>query len=539
MNKVLHIVFLFLALLAFPSCEDGNEFDDKAMPSLKSYYLALSESEYEIESEVGSSASAQVSSLGTPWVFQGYTDWLHVSPVSGNKGTIVTFSAATANTSGDNMRTSIFQFASADPEYMLNSQVSVTQLAASPFIELSATTLDFKGFASVQQVTVSTNIAYTVQGGNEGWLTVVCSDDKTQLTVSVSKNLTGKPRNATIKLAGKVDVVIQVNQAVPVINEVETQQLHFPIGGATYELSFNAETEWTAVSTAGYWLSVSPDAGPAGQNKISVTALPNSSINEQSGSIQLLVGPAVGYTIPCIQDGFYLTVTPKRALLPSTGGTHSVHVSTNDSWTASTSSSWISLSSSSGTDDAYLTLTASDNPSSYSRKDTTTINPAYNKPIQVITSQSGRYLNVSESIVAFFKRGGTSKPVVVETDGTFDVSLVADASDWLSVQRSGKSFTLVATANETEAQRQTRVKIYLTGLNTGESYDIEIPVIQNYKEGISVIPFGSDQTWEINSGESTTITVTGFGSDNIWDEISGVGGNIGNSGFGSDNNWDN
>jgi hypothetical protein len=157
--------------------------------------------------------------------------------------------------------------------------------------------------------------------------------------------------------------------------------------------------------------------------------------------------------ISVTQQGKYFNISSNALDFSSRGGMTQVILNTNDSWIATVSDEWITLSAYEGTDDCSLTVTVSDNASATSRSGYVDIAPSGAKPVRITVNQSARYLTVSTNKLDFFYNGGTSDPITINTDGT---AVITTLEDWISISRENDSqFTISITRNYGEARNGT------------------------------------------------------------------------------------
>lgn len=688
------------------ACADENSLGISYVPSLSGHYLHLSTQALSFDATAGNQR-LDVSSMSTSWRFEGMASWLNLSPERGDGDASVT-AAATDNQSGDDVRTSVFRFFSTDEAYSYSRNVSATQRAADPVIELTPTVLSFTASAGRQQVEVQDNVHWTITVDAD-WLTATASDDHSQIHIVVTENTTQATRNAIVTVqGGGLTRTITVVQAQPATPMAEGAELKFENDGGSYELSVTSEVAWTA-STSETWIEIQPQSGVAGTSALVVSALPNSSLTDRTGFVYIHIGTSQVLSLPVYQQGIFLQLTPQKlefkadgsseslhvasntgwkvlehpewitlseteghgdvdltltaadnwgteertaslrlgkegtellatvtltqqgrtfdnliaslefgtnaeaqsvtvstdgqwtaqtsdgwlsvsplsgtgetlititatdnpsdgqrqaivtvtvgnvvrtititqagrfftvdpttfAELPSKGGTHAVHIATNGTWTASSTSTWMELSTNSGIGDIDVTLTVPDNPSIYARKDTTTFTPAYLQPVRVITEQAARYLTVDVTRFDFFAKGGTSDLVTISTDAAFEVTA---SQPWITINVSGSTFTITAAENKGKTERTATINVAMKGLREGERYVIEIPVTQREPASdIDVQPFGDDQQWDIYDGGHAMIRVVGFGADRCWDATSATQATVTLTPFKSEQSWD-
>lgn len=599
--NIKHLLY-FLPLLVLTGCSDGFKegYEDSYTPL--SGYLYIENPTVTLAG-AASEAQFRVRAGNTPWLFQGMASWITVNPSSGSEDTQVTVSAA-ENPSGESIRTSVFSLRAtvSDLEY----PISVTQNPSTPFMTLETTALSFTAAGGEQTVKIHANVAWKMYVV-PSWVTPLVAADSSYITFRVAENTSGQSRSVTsyfYSINGDHRLAsVTYTQDVAATPATSQPSLEFGNEGGSFSVSLTSEVAWTA-ETSDTWLELSPDEGLAGTTPLVISALPNTTINDRNGTINIKVGGQVVSTIEVRQRGLYLEVSPTSfefASIPeshtlsvhsnvswtvqykpdwltlsatagdgdavltlnatehtgtsnrvgtlklgvtgtelsanvtllqqgkyfsitpgvlselgSKGGTHEVHIASNDAWTVTHTADWLNLSKTSGRGDIDVTLTASDNPSLQPRSATTTFSPTYATTVDIVTRQAGRYLTVDVTSLRFFAKGGTSDVVHVNTDATFALST---SDTWFSVQRNGSMFTVTASANTTGERREGKISITMTDLQQGEEYTLDLPVVQiSDVSGIVVQPFGADQQWSIDTGSSATISVTGFGADQSWDK---------------------
>lgn len=495
------------------SCADENSFGDNYEPSLTAHYLYLPDKTLSFDADQSLSKTMSVGAVTTPWRFSGMADWLTVSPASGSGDATVT-ATATANTSGDDIRTSVFNFSSTDSGYSYSSTITATQGAATPYINLSAASLEFSGATSSKTVSVTSNTAWTATCDKD-WAKLTVAPDKSSITILVDENQTTSSRTATITLAGKTTKTIAVTQSVAkVTNDAAWNTITFGNTAASYVVKVTSDVEWSA-STPQSWIDITPSTGKAGTTEVVVSVTANPTDADRRGSIDIKIGTQKISSIVVNQRGRYFDVTPMGLeTLPSKGGVHRVHISSNEPWTAVTDAAWLKLSTNNGEGEIDVTMTAEDNASLRERSATTTFTPAKATPVKVTTVQSGRYLIVNTDHIDFFSKGGTSETYTINTDASFTIT---KQGEWFTLNTHPNAFTITAAENPTTASREGKIVITITDLNEGETFVLEIPIVQK----ASGVEFGlgdftPDANWNISGEVGLTITINGFSGDENW-----------------------
>lgn len=605
MNISLKLFYILAlpTLMLLTSCKDRSYED--YYPSASAFYLALNPQGGYFGASSDLTEIWTVYSVATPWRFEDYDEsWLTFSPVSGNSDADVTLTAA-VNTS-PTIRTTTARFVSPGDDYTTIKSVLITQEAASAYILPDDYEVAFSASAGEKRIGISSNIAWKALS-NDDWLSVKASDDGNSIVIAASENLTGSTRTGRVYVnptddSYRVTTIISVTQLASVNPEISTSTLDVDYTGASYTLSVTSEVAWNATTTAS-WIQITPSEGQAGTTKLSLQVAPNSSTNDRTGYVSILIGGNEKARITVAQKGMFIKLTPNSltftadgqqqklqvesnvawkitekpewisastysgtgdaeltitakenlsdtprsgtlkmvdqgssitaqvnimqntkyfsvtpttiAEIGSRGSMHTLHISTDDQWKAASTSSWIQLSQKSGQGDIDVTMTIPDNPSLKGRSDTTTFTPTYAKPLRIITKQAGRYLKTDVTAINFYSKGGMSDVVTVSTDANYTVT---SSVSWLTIHQTGNTFTATAKENTDDSDREGKITIAMTGLQSGESFKLEIPVTQKrFTPGISVDTFDSEKAWDIIISGKMTITLTGFTVEKSWD----------------------
>lgn len=467
------------------------------------------------------------------WTAQTSESWIQITPSKGNAG-ISTIVVETAPNNSTNLRTGVITFYIGNTERLA---INVTQEGM--YVKLAPTSLTFTAEAQEQKISLSSNIAWEIVNKPD-WLTISPSsgDGDATLSLIVPDYWETVERNGILTLAAKNNseayssvTITQVGRSVGNI----ISELYINVDGGESSVNINTNGRWNA-NTDVDWLSLSPKEG-VGASILTVKCQPNATDNERNAQIFVVIG-AITKIISVKQPGRYFTVSPvEGASIPSTGGSHEVNISSNGSWKAISSSAWMQLSRTNGEGDINVVLTASDNASVHERTDTTTFIPDYLQPIRIITKQLGRYLKVNTSAIRFFSKGGPSEPIIIDTDGNYEIT---SSVDWMTIQQNGNTFTVTATENNGKDDREGVVNVALTDLKDGESYSISIPVKQkNFSAGVGIEDFESEQSWDVIYKSGMTITVTGFLEETNWDIMPGENMTITITDFNEEENWNN
>ncbi len=465
------------------------------------------------------------------WTTEASASWVEIAPSAGEAGTHTL--TVTALPNGSLTERTAFVYVNIGGERRLSIPVEQEGL----YLRLSASSLTFDASASAASLTLTSNTSWQVLDAPE-WLSVEPASGSGGATLSVvpSDNWDTASRSGTLRI-GQASTGLAANVAVTQSGRTFPNliaSIDFGVDGGTSDVDIATDGRWTA-TVSHEWLTVEPASG-TGPATLTVTAAANLSDAARLGSVSVSVGSTT-HTISVTQAGRYFTLEPTAfGEISSRGGSHSVHISTNETWKATSTSAWMQLSQREGTGDIDVTFTVPDNASALPRRDTTTFTPAYLQGIRVVTTQAARYLRISQSQLSFFARGGSAEPIAVSTDCR-SYSVTTDAT-WLTIERSGDAFTVTAAENDTDADRSATVVVAATDLNDGEELRVELPVVQMlFSPGVYVQPFTADASWNIYASAAATLRITGFTADTSWNPYASAAATITLTAFGSEQKW--
>lgn len=469
-------------------------------------------SETSIEFAAGTGEKRVAISCNIAWETTSNVDWLSVKASDDGKSVVI---VASENLTGST-RTGKVYVTSADNSFSVSATINVTQSAPSAVETTNTLEVDCPG--GTYTMSVTSEVAWTATT-TESWMLISPTEGAagtTELVLQVAPNSSANDRTGyvSIKIGGTEQARIVVMQKGLFV-EVSPIKLTFTADAQQQTLSVKSNVTWSVLEKPD-WLTTSA-SGATGDAELTLTASANLSDTPRTGTLKVgQENSSITAQVSITQNAKYFNVVPTTfAEIPSRGGTHTIHIATDDQWTAVSTSSWMQMSQRSGKGDIDMTMTIPDNPSLEGRGDTTIFTPLYAQPVRIITQQAGRYLSTDVTAITFYSKGGTSDVVTVTTDASYTVT---SSVAWLTIQQTGNTFTVAAAENTDEADREGIVVIAMTGLQSGETFKQEIPVKQKrFSPGISVETFDSEKAWDIIISGKVTITVTGFTVEKSWD----------------------
>lgn len=478
------------AAYLFRSADEGWNFSRQfaVSQSAPGYYIRLTEKNF---TKTASSQQFDVSvEANADWQAKSDQDWL--SCITAAKSLTISLKENTTSLSSDRIAHVTLTCGNATEIITVNQQP--------PHIEAQTDPLTFEQEGGTYSIGIESEVAWTASC-SQPWLTVSPTESnagKVTLVINAAANMTIDERkgNVYINIGGNELYNIPVTQRGAYIDTDVAILPVFGYEGGSQAITVKANTEWRVISKPEF-VNITPDTGGKGETTVIISTSPNTTETPYNGDIVLGYDKITGIQtkIHVEQECPYIDYAGETTItLPSTAGEHQLTISSNQSWVAQLQKgSWAHIDKTSGNGDTMLTITAENNPSVSKREDQLTITPTVsNKPITFIIRQKGKELSVSESTINISPYGGTSNPVVVTTDGTWEITT---SDTWFTVQRDGQTFTLYADFNDTEKERTGNVIVALTDLPQGEEKKITVAVIQKTKSNLDGCGFGDDQNW--------------------------------------------
>ncbi|MBK8043891.1 MAG: BACON domain-containing protein [Haliscomenobacter sp.] len=171
------------------------------------------------------------------------------------------------------------------------------------------------------------------------------------------------------------------------------------------------------------------------------------------------------YSVEISEPDMTLSVSPSTLSFLSGGETKTLSVSSNTSWTASSSQPWLSLAPMSGNNNGSIFVTAPPNTGANSRSATITVSGTGALPQTITVTQAGATPSFSASPTALsFDSGGESKTVTVTSNTSWTV---ASYASWLSVTpvsgSGNQTFSVTAQANIGSIARNAAITVSGSG----------------------------------------------------------------------------
>lgn len=503
------IPYILISLLSLSCTSDSVLFDGSEWkPSLELRYIYMADTDVSIGAGT-ESFETYVEAQATPWQFSGQASWLTVNPLTGTDATKVTISA-TENMSGENLRTSLFWLSSAVSDYDYKTMVSVTQQAATPYLNVSESSLTMAATGGSVSINVDRNISYTISKSSSAtWLTVEASADSTKLTITVEPNSIVAARSASITLSGLLTQVIYLAQEAAGMISTEYGPLRVGVEGVDFALQITSDAAWTA-STSGSWFTVDPAEGAAGVTEVVLSVSPNNTTSTRDGWIDFRIGSYDVLSVLVNQDALYCTVSSTSLSMGANGGRETFTIASNTDWTVISKPSWITTDIVSGSGDDTITITASEHTGREARSGRIKVGIEGVTGLEhsVYVVQSPHYLNLASSLLATLPSTGGTHKVSIASD---DIWKAGVNESWLTLSTvagvEDMDMTIIASDNPSVKRRSGKILITPTYASP-----IEFPVNQAGRY-LSVNTARVVFCWR--GGESLPVAVTTDGTFSV------------------------
>lgn len=385
-----------------------------------------------------------VATKGT-WTASVDSDWLTLSEDEGSGDNLITVSA-TANDTGRE-RIAVITFTTGpENENRITRQVVVRQAAVDFYLDVPVTDYPL----SVEEQTIE--IPYVLEGSNvtvtasssSKWMTVASVADGVA-TINVAENTTAIAREGVISFithgqAGD-PIIRQVRVAqAPTINILDVLADEYAVEwvGETFRIPIYSNTPVSARSSEP-WCSVVAD----GQNLVitvekNETAVPRVAVVTVTTDSEK--GEIISKTTIIRQGAAYseLVVSPAEKNLYAIAQNFVASILTNNSWTASSDSDWLTIDKTEGTGDYMLNVNVAENKTGQVRVAVITIQTGAENSqresatITVTQRPEQFYFEVPVRSFLFDKWGGLAKVSYI-TSGNEESVVASSSVDWLRV----------------------------------------------------------------------------------------------------------
>ena len=300
------------------------------------------------------------------------------------------------------------------------------------YVRASAESLSFTSPAGSLSFTISSNTSWSIKSDKD-WCMVSSSSgsNNATLTVNVTENTSTSSRSATITISSTDAGSVKINVTQAAANsdlQLNKNNLSFTATGGSDSFTITSNVNWTITSDQ-TWCTVSTSSGSK-NGTITVNVSENNSIDSRSASITVKAGDQ-SQSITVTQAGASPTLQLNKSSMAfeSSNGENTFTISSNTSWSITSDKTWCTLSSSSGSNDATVTVYVSENTSTSSRSATITVESATITRTLAVTQNGATPITPPASQDRSFTVGGVTFKMIAVEGGTFTMGATNEQGD--------------------------------------------------------------------------------------------------------------
>lgn len=453
---MIKIIVYILTILFFASCSE-SEYNAMRTPSLNRRYLYVSSSTLDFTSSA-SKKTLNIEADATPWKITIPTSWISVNKATGNNSDVVDFGVE-MNNSADTSRVCVADISSDVSDWTRSFPITITQGKASPYIELENSSLTIDSKEQSLNVSIRCNTEFLISNNAEEWLHV-SSKSINEIKFKIDENNTDNERSAYLSIKAKsypsVSSTLIIRQKkASIVSSLET--LQFAHNASTQSVTIESGASWIATSSA--WITVSPSSGKAGNTTVNVKASKNASTNEREGSVYFTITDNNSIELPVKQEGVRLSIQENSLSFDSYSSSKTLDITSNADWSISEKPEWVAISTISGSGNAALSLTVSDNSSTSVRQGKIIISTTDNvvtKQIYII--QAAKHVDYTDTSLTYGYSASTQN-VSFTTDALWTVE---NDQNWISVDKySGSGSASLNISVEENKSTETRMGVVI------------------------------------------------------------------------------
>ena len=303
-----------------------------------------------------------------------------------------------------------------------------------------------------QTITITATEAWTLNKSTDSdWLTIKTVSGNagtTEVDLVATENTLTESRTAKITvLSGELTKVVELSQSAANSEiSLSVDNIGFTSNNGSESFSITSNVSWTVLSNQD-WCSVSPTTGSR-DGKVSVSVDKNTSLSERTATITIQ-SEAGNLTLKVIQSGAdpVLSLSVINIDFTSGGGSKSFSITSNVSWTVTSSQDWCSVDPKTGKSDGGVSVSVDKNTSLSERTATITIqSEAGNQTIKVIQAGADPELRLNKNNLSFAAAEGND----VFTISSNTSWSITSNQDWCMVSSSSGSKDGTITVNVTE-----------------------------------------------------------------------------------------
>ena len=457
--------------------------------------------------------SVRAGTASSSWTASSNQSWLSISPATGSGSGATTNMTVTANSANETgsprTATVTITHGSSTATVTVTQSDNSDQCVTANEEIMEDDSCGYRGWCSNLYATHFTKFAQKINVTGNYTLDKITLYDI--LNTATSNSVTIKVWSATSAGLPDSELYSQTISMSTLNNALSQGQL---IGGATcyygnYEHNLSSPITVTGPFFVGWDVASVGAAGDNDVNEIILSSTSNGSVMTNSlytyySNAWRLVSSvfqnpptnvAAGFLphiCPTDEQPSSLSVSPSSLSYTAAGESKTVTVTSNTSWTATSSASWLTISPASGSNNGTITAVAAANTSSSQRTATITVSGSgITRTISVTQAGVSYNLTVNPTSLSYTANGET-KTVTVTSNTSWTAT---SSASWLTVSPASGSnngtITAVAAANTSTQQRTATITVSGSGITrTINVTQAGAPtaIDEEVAEGISVYP---------------------------------------------------
>ncbi len=490
--------------------------------------------------------SVRAGTASSSWTASSNQSWLSISPATGSGSGATTNMTVTANSANETgsprTATVTITHGSSTATVTVTQSDNSDQCVTANEEIMEDDSCGYRGWCSNLYATHFTKFAQKINVTGNYTLDKITLYDI--LNTATSNSVTIKVWSATSAGLPDSELYSQTISMSTLNNALSQGQL---IGGATcyygnYEHNLSSPITVTGPFFVGWDVASVGAAGDNDVNEIILSSTSNGSVMTNSlytyySNAWRLVSSvfqnpptnvAAGFLphiCPTDEQPSSLSVSPSSLSYTAAGESKTVTVTSNTSWTATSSASWLTISPASGSNNGTITAVAAANTSSSQRTATITVSGSgITRTISVTQAGVSYNLTVNPTSLSYTANGET-KTVTVTSNTSWTAT---SSANWLTVSPASGSnngtITAVAAANTSSSQRTATITVSGSGITrtisvtqAGVSYNLTVnPTSLSYTANgeTKTVTVTSNTSWTATSSASWLTVSPASGSNN-------------------------
>ncbi|MDA3881149.1 MAG: BACON domain-containing carbohydrate-binding protein [Prolixibacteraceae bacterium] len=284
-------------------------------------------------------------------------------------------------------------------------EIYFSKTLTEPELTVSPNTFNIAAPANSNQTfNIASNVEWTVSS-DQTWLTPTptAGSNNATITLTAAENVFTIPRTATLTVAGigvesQVVTITQAGLGPALFVSDEALTISSPDNSvATFTITSNID--WSAESDQN-WLTPNPATGNS-DGTVTLTADENTNINPRIATVTVSGVDVTSQIITVTQLGatpVLLVSVNVLEMSAENNSTSSFSITSNTEWTVSSDQTWLTAQPASGSNNATVTLTASENTINTPRTGNITISATETASVEVtVTQAAGETTGLNET----------------------------------------------------------------------------------------------------------------------------------------------